>query len=125
MKHLLSVPGIGFITAISLYTEIMDINRFSKIEKLNCFIGFIPDTDSSGEEENELGVTLRHNRYLRSMLIESAWRAIQVDPSLTLKYLELVKRMPKQRAIIRIAKKLLSRIMHVWQKDEDYVLSVA
>jgi len=51
IKFLQTVPGIGFITAITLYAEIMDINRFRKFDHLSCYIGFSPATDSSGEKE--------------------------------------------------------------------------
>jgi transposase len=124
IKHLLSVPGIGFVTAITLYTEIMEIERFMKFDQLSCFIGLTPDTESSGETEKTLGISNRQNKYLRNMLVESAWTAIRKDSALTMTYGNLIKRMSKQEAIVRIAKKLLSRIMHVWKHDEDYVCAV-
>ncbi len=122
--HLLSVPGIGFITAISLYAEIMDIKRFSKFDKLAAYVGFVPDTNSSGSTEMDTGISVRQSRYLRSLLIESAWKAIRKDPALTMVYGQFRRRMNEQRSIIRIAKKLLSRILYVWNKQEDYVCSV-
>ena len=74
----------------------------------------------SGEKEKVLGLSNRHNRYLRNMLIESAWVAVRKDPALTLKYSELIRRMSKQEAIIRIAKKLLNRIRFVWKNNTCY-----
>ena len=47
------------------------------------------------------------------MMVEAAWVAIGVDPALNHCYEELKKRMPGQKAIIRIARKLLSRIRYV------------
>jgi hypothetical protein len=52
--------------------------------------------------------------------IESAWVAVRKDPALTLKYSELIRRMSKQEAIIRIAKKLLNRIRFVWKNNTCY-----
>jgi len=124
MKHLLSVPGIGFITAVTFYTEIMDINRFKKLEHLSAYVGFAPSTDNSGPKEKILGISSRQNKILRSMMIESAWVAIRKDTALTVKYGELALRMSSQESIVRIAKKLLNRMMYVWKKDRDYVLSV-
>jgi len=40
-----------------------------------------------------------------------------IDPS-------VLRRMSKERAIIRIAKKLLNRVRHVWLKQTAYVVSV-
>lgn len=124
IKRLMSVPGIGFITAITLYTEIMDIKRFNKLDRLSCYVGFAPAEDSSGNRENILGISNQQNKSLRNMLIESSWTAIRKDPALTMAYGNLRQRMEPQEAIIRIAKKLLSRIMHVWKTDTDYVCSV-
>lgn len=124
VKRLMTVPGIGPITAITLYTELMDINRFDRLDKLSAYVGFSPSTDSSGEKERVLGISKRHNRLLRSMMIEAAWTAVRRDPALTAKYGELLSRMEPQECIIRIAKKLLNRVMYVWKKDRDYVMSV-
>lgn len=57
-------------------------------------------------------------------MIEVAWTAVKKDPAMTLKFNELTKRMKSQNAIIRIAKKLLRRIRHVWLQQEDYVYSL-
>jgi tryptophan synthase beta subunit len=58
------------------------------------------------------------------MMIEAAWTAVREDPAMTLKFKELSKRMKSQDAIIRIAKKLLKRIRHVWLKQEEYVYAL-
>jgi transposase len=124
VNHLITVPGIGFITAITLYTEIIEIERFGKFDQLSCYVGLSPTTESSGESYKVLGLTNRHNRYLRNMLIESAWIVIRKDPVMTMVYGKLVQRMSRQEAIIRIAKKLLNRIMYVWRNEKDYVCTV-
>ncbi|MEW5694284.1 MAG: IS110 family transposase [Candidatus Hydrogenedentota bacterium] len=124
IKLLRSVPGIGFLTAITLLAELITIERFSSIDKLAGYLGLIPSTRSSGEKDNVLGISILGNRYLRYLLIESAWTAIRHDPALTLAYNNYLRRMSKQKAIIRIAKKLLSRIIYVWKNEKEYVYSV-
>jgi transposase len=121
---LLSVPGVGFITAITLYTEIIDMNRFSNDARTAAFVGLVPSTRSSDETIYNNGISFRQNKFLRPILIEAAWTAVKQDPAMTLKYKELTKRMKSQDAIIRIAKKLLRRIRHVWLKQEQYAFSL-
>jgi transposase len=121
ISSLTSVPGVAFITAMSLYTEIIDIKRFNTFEQLCSFVGLVPSIHSSGETEYTKGITFRHNKFLRPLLIEAAWTAVKKDPALTLRFNELIKQMPKQKAIIRIAKKLLRRIRHVWVNQDSYV----
>jgi len=69
-------------------------------------------------------ISFRQNSFLRTMMIEAAWTAVREDPAMTLKFKELTKRMNSQNAIIRIAKKLLKRIRHVWLNQEEYVYAL-
>jgi transposase len=124
IKALLSVPGVGFITAMSLYTEIVDMKRFSNQEQLAAFVGLVPSTRSSDETIYSNGISFRRNKFLRPIMVEAAWIAVKEDPAITLKYRELTGRMKPQDAIIRIAKKLLKRIRHVWLNQEEYVYSL-
>jgi transposase len=121
---LCSVPGVGFTTAISMYTEVIDMKRFPDLDKLASFVGLIPAIVSSAEKASNLGIKNQHNRYLRSLMIEAAWIAIRKDPALILSYNNYIKRMCKQKAIIKIARKLLNRIRFVWKNEKVYKLSV-
>jgi transposase len=118
---LLSVPGIGCLTAMILLTEIGNISRFKNLDHLSSFVGLVPSTNSTGETERVGGITNRRNKLLRTSLIESAWVAIRTDPALMLAYQNYVKRMESQKAIIRIAKKLLSRILYVLKNKKPYI----
>lgn len=124
LNYLETIPGVGFITAATLFTEIMDIKRFNKLDKLSAYVGLSPATHSSGEKEKVLGLSKRQNSFLRTTLIESSWIAVRNDPALTMAFSSLTQRMKKQDAIIRIAKKLLNRIMYVWRNEKEYVCSV-
>jgi transposase len=121
---LLSVPGVGSLTAMILLTELGDIHRFSNLDKLCSFIGLVPMTNSTGEHEKIGNITVRRNKLLRTSIIESSWIAIRNDPALMLAYQKLVKRMEPQRAIIRISKKLVSRISYVLKNKKEYVRAV-
>jgi transposase len=121
---LLTVPGIGFITAMTLVTEIIDMDRFNTLEKLASYVGLIPSIQSSDETEINYGITPRRNKYLRTMLVEAAWKAVKIDPALTMKFNQLSRRMHRNKAIVRIAKILLNRIRFVWKNQKPYVLSV-
>ncbi len=121
---LVSIPGIGPITAITLISELESIKRFKNLDKLCSYIGLVPTTNSSGESDKTGKVTPRANRFLRGGIIESAWVAARIDPALSLSYNELCKRMKPNQAIIRIAKKLLNRVRHVLKNETEYVHSI-
>ena len=120
VKNLRSVPGVGFVTAMTLYGELMDMSRFRSMDNLASYSGLVPSVSGSGERESTLGLSFRRNRYLRYLLIEAAWVAIREDPALGYVFSQLIRRMTKQKAIVRIAKKLLNRIRYVWKNKESY-----
>lgn len=120
VELLVSVPGIGILTAMRLLTELENINRFSDFDHLCSYVGLVPSTDSTGDNEIVTGINPRKNPRLRAALIESAWVAIRNDPALFSSYHQLCKRIPANRAIIRIAKKLLRRIKFVLRSKEKY-----
>lgn len=119
-----TVSGIGCVTSFCLYAELIDISRFRNFDALASFVGLIPSTRSTSDTELSNSLTKRHARYLRNLLIEAAWRAVRQDPALTFCFQKLCRRMAKQDAIIRIAKKLLNRIRYVWINQQPYCIGV-
>ncbi len=124
ISNLCSVPGIGFVTASTMYCELIDIKRFDNLDHLASFVGLVPSTTASSDQEYDRGLTFRYNKHLRYLLVEAAWIAVRKDPVLTHKFSQLTRRMTKQNAIIRIAKKLLSRVQYVWKNQKRYVPGV-
>lgn len=121
MQLLRSVPGVGFLTAILLLTEIGQMSRFKTLDQLCFYTGLVPRTDSSGEKERADHRTSRGNKRLRTALIECAWKSIQQDSEMALRYSELRKKMDGPHAIIKIARKVLNRIRRVWLTQQPYV----
>lgn len=116
----MSVPGIGPTTAMLFLLEVGDVHRFKGFDSLNDFVGFCPDTNSSGETDRATAITSRRNKRLRSAIIEAAWQAIRTDPAMLESYQTLTKRMKGKYAIIRIARKLLRRLRAVLISGTPY-----
>lgn len=108
-----SVVGVGPVVSAMFLLEVGDIRRFKNFDKLNNFVGFCPDTHSSGESDRSTGITVRSHKQLRTALVEAAWEAKRLDPAMLDAYTKLTKRMEGKKAIIRIARKLLRRIWAV------------
>ena len=119
-----SIPGVGPLTAMLFLLEVGDVSRFKTFDQLNRFIGFCPDSHSSGENDRHTGISLRKHSQLRSMLVEAAWQLVRRDPAMLEQYKALTKRMKGQDAIIRIARKLLRRIRAVMLSERMYVVGV-
>lgn len=121
---LLSVPGIGLMTAMTFLVQIGDVGRFERLDDLCNYIGLVPKMYGSGEKMQVGKMIKRGRKELKIMLIEASWEAIRKDPALMLKFNELSKRMHKNKAIIRIARKMLGRIRFVLQNRQPYHLGV-
>jgi len=124
VQLLLSIPGIGLITAMTILTELYDIKRFSTLDQLCNFVGLVPSMHNSGEREITGKIIKRGRKEIKIMLIEASWDALRADQALMQKFNELSKRMNKNKAVIRIARKLLSRIRHVLINKEVYQLGI-
>ncbi len=124
VQLLKTVPGISELIAMTLLTELYDINRFKNLDKLASYVGLIPNTDSSGEKERTPGITGRRNPQLRCLLIESAWVAARKDPALLMAFNRLSKKTTKNKAIVQIARKLLNRIRYVLKNQVEYVPAI-
>lgn len=121
---LLSVPGIGLVTAITFLVQIGDINRFKQLDDLCNYVGLVPKMYGSGEKMQVGEMIKRGRKELKIMLIEASWDAIKKDPALMLKFNELSKKMHKNKAIVRIARKILSRMRFVLQNQQRYELGI-
>jgi len=124
VELLRSIPGIGLVTAMIILTEIETMNRFANIDQLCGFIGLIPSTNSSGDNEVIGDITPRGHSILRTAIVESSWTAARHDPALNLSYHAYCRRMEPNKAIIRIARKVCSRISFVLKNNQPYVCSV-
>ncbi|MHB9141408.1 MAG: IS110 family RNA-guided transposase, partial [Paludibacter sp.] len=124
MELLRTIPGVGFITAITFLTEIENIERFENTDHFAGFVGLIPNRHSTGGKENNGDMTFRGQNALRKSLIESSWFAARLDPALAMSFNIYVRRMEPNKAIIRIARKVLNRMYYVLKNKREYVSGV-
>jgi transposase len=82
----------------------------------------IPSTDSSGEKERIGEITKRGNKFLKNVIIESAWMAIRKDPDLFHTYVKRKNNIDSNKAIIRVARKLVARIRYVLINEKPYII---
>jgi transposase len=124
IELLRSVTGVGPTSAMIFLTEVGNIKRFRTFDQLSSYVGLICDTSSSGDKESVGEMTRRGNPLLKETIIECSWVAIRHDPALLMTYKRLVKTMKPNKAIVRIAKKLLNRIRFVLKNEKPYTISV-
>jgi transposase len=121
---LVGIPGIGLIGAMTLLTEIVDINRFKSRDEFCSYLGLTPNEQSSGDKRRIGHMTKRCNHRLRTILVEGAWTAVRKDPALMLYFEKLKKKIVSNKAIIKVAKKLGARIRYLLINETEYVKGV-
>jgi transposase len=119
-----SITGIGPLTSMLFLLEVGDVRRFRSFDALNRFVGFCPDSHSSGENQRHTGISLRKHNQLRTMLVEAAWQLVRRDPAMLDYYRSLTKRMKGQEAIIRVARKLLRRMRSLLLSEKKYITGI-
>lgn len=115
-----TVPGVGCVTAITLLLECGDLADFKSAEAFCSFVGLVPDAYQSGTHSADCGITRRRHKTLRYMLTECAWRAVCKDSHLSDLYVEYSRRMPRTKAIVKIANKLAKIIKFVLKNKKAY-----
>jgi len=73
-KLLMTFPGVGIITALTIISEVDDFSRFSAGKKLASFAGLVPRQRSSGELVRYGSITHAGSAPLRTVLVETAMR---------------------------------------------------
>ena len=106
-----------------MLAELGDIRRFNRLDELAAIVGLVPGMYQSSENKINLGLTKRSNHQLRSLLVEASWVAVRTDMALQQYYRQHAHKEPN-KAIIKVAHKLLSRIRAVIISGVPYQLGV-
>lgn len=75
-KLLTSIPGISYVSGLTIMAEIGDISRFPSSKQLQGYAGLVPSTYASGERIAHGRITKQGSRWLRWTMIEIAQRQL-------------------------------------------------
>jgi transposase len=124
-EYLQSIPGIGFITAITVLGRIGNPQNLKNVREIAAFAGIVPTEKSTGDTINQGSITHLGNRNLRCLLVEAAWVAIRKDRELNQFYHRIKARHhPKiaaRKAIVAVARKLTQRIYKILKEQRTYI----
>ena len=120
-----SSPGIGWLTAIRLTLEWGEMGRFPTGKHIASFTGLTSREFSTGETMRRGRITGQSSEYVRSWLIECAWRAVRKDPVLLAKYSAVRRNSGSaKKAIVAVARKLAVRLWSLEVKKETYCIGI-
>ena len=124
MKLLMSIPGIGPVTAWTLIALVEEVVRFQRADQLVSYAGLVPWERSSGERVVTGSITKHGRSELRDVFIQAAWGAMRSsDPGaarLKQFFYRIMYRRCSQVAIVALAKKLLIISYYVWKRGVPF-----
>jgi transposase len=121
-RRLMTVPGIGPVTAVRFVAGLDDIQRFRSAHHVASYIGLVPGERSSSDRERRTGITKAGSAAMRRVLIMAAWcarRARRKDP-MHQWVDEVERRRGKFVAICALARKLAGIMYAIWRDGTVY-----
>jgi transposase len=119
---LCTIPGVERASAITIISEIgTDMSQFANSKRLCCWAGLTPGNNESAGKKKSVRIT-RAGVYLKPALVQVAHAAVKSDksPYYKTKYERLYKRRGKKRAIIAIARMILTAIYNMFVTGEEW-----
>ncbi|GHU92004.1 IS110 family transposase [Bacteroidia bacterium] len=121
MEYLQTIPGVSHISSMIIIAETgADMRIFETSGKITGWAGLRPRNDESAGKYKSTATT-KGNKYLRSVLVQVAWAASRMKNSYYMeKFNRLAMRKSRKKALIALARKLLTVAWHILRDKRPY-----
>lgn len=122
IKRIATIPGVTELSALFILSEIgADMSVFESDRHLCSWAGLVPANNESANKKKSTRCS-KSGQYLKPLLIQCAFAAVRSkkEPYFAIKYHCLAKRRGKKKAIIAIARMMLTSIYHMLSNNEDF-----
>lgn len=119
---LCTIPGVDRVSAITIISEIgIDMSNFANSKRLCCWAGLTPGNNESAGKKKSVRIT-RAGVYLKPALVQVAHASVKSSksPYYKNKYNCISKRRGKKRAIIAVARMILTAIYNMFVTGEEW-----
>lgn len=116
-RRLMTVPGVGVVTALTFRHTIDDPSRFRSASTVGAYLGLTPRRNQSGETDTNGRISRWGDRLLRSYLFEAATVLLHRTKkwsSLKAWGMKLAKRIGMKKAKVAIARKIAVILHCIW-----------
>lgn len=119
---LMTVPGIGAYSALTIAAEIDGIGRFNSAKKLCSYVGIVPSVRSSGEKISYGKITRGGSNILRWIMTECVLTHVRYDSESEISkfYIRIAKKRGTGKAAVAAAAKMLRMIYWMLKKRKKY-----
>ena len=121
-QSILSIKGIGEVTAAGLIGEVGDFRKFSTISEMMKLAGLDLYEISSGARKGRRRISKRGRSYLRKILFFAAINMVKDEGILQAHYQQMLSRgMPKIKALIAMCRKVLRIVFAIVRDNTVYI----
>jgi transposase len=121
-RRLMTIPGVGPITAVRFLAVIDDPARFSSAHRVQSYLGLTPGENSSSERERRTGITKAGPNAMSACLVQAAWAATRVRS--THPMIEWSRQIAERRgrfvAVTALARKITGIMFALWRDGTSY-----
>jgi transposase len=121
-RNLMTVPGVGPVTAVRFRATLDEVTRFPSAAAVQSYLGLTPGEDSSSQRHRRTGITKAGSTPLRWVLVQSAWVAMRTAPNtdmVTWAKAIAIRRNP-QIAAVALARKIAGILFAIWRDGTTY-----
>ena len=125
VQRLLSIPGVGIVSATALWAWVGDVGRFRSCRAFANYLGLTPREFSSGQKRRLGRISRQGNAYLRTLLVHGARSVLRIaerhphDP--LCRWASRVRqRSAHNKAAVAVANKLARIAWSVWKHERLY-----
>lgn len=122
VHRLMTIPGIGEITALTWVLEIGDSGRFASIRQAISYCGLCSAQKESAGKEHRGPISKKRNKHLQTILIEAAKLAPHRNQQLAIVHERELKKGNRNRATLAVARRLIAYLMAVDKRQADFKL---
>jgi transposase len=122
-RRLMTVPGVGALTALTFKTAVDDPARFTASKTVGAHFGLTPKKYQSGETDITGAISKTGDEMVRTALYEAAQVMLtRVKGFCALKRwaMEVAKRRGMKRAKVALARKLATILHRMWMDQTDF-----
>ena len=121
-QRLMTVPGVGPVTAVRFAATIDDVHRFDSAAAVQSYLGLVPSEHSSADQRRLRGITKAGAVHTRWALVQAAWclwRCRPQDPIVHWAQ-RVAARRGRPIAAVALARKLAGVLFAMWRDGTDY-----
>ena len=113
VELLMTIPGVGEVTALTWVLEIGEVHRFGQISKAVSYCGLCSAQKQSAGKNYRGPISKQRNKHLQTVLIEAAKLAPRWNPQLAEVHEREIGKGHKNRATLAVARKLVAYMLVV------------